>query len=753
MVVLLSRGSLRLPLLIGLGLSALPRSLQAQPPPPNSVAAGSGCDGEARPLVWRARRDNQTAYILGIRRLALHDVQPLPDVVHEVVKCADVVYFELACADGDYGSFLNHCTSYPVVDPKGSIKERLSEADFGSLHGSVTSLLANAAPDCSVAADRLRGALAAENAARNRTTLGTLRSYALSVLDAPECSLHKGSQSYEDWLRDRFSSTKRPAFGLEDISVRCQQFEGRALEQDSKLAHEFMHDFSDEAWVKNVSELQASMAKALRCGGLASLTGAERLFASDPADLAQRRQAFAKSIGKAIERHAGKQVLMVIDVAHLINLTNVSTGVVHLLHEDGFNVERLTNGLGCKESTYTEPGAKELNQCLEPVWMSQPKSCDSFKVAFEQRLGKDEMYGRTKYSSDCANCVSPNVSRSCECTISWTNTSSFQELCRNTSVDGVHGQVLELDLIRNPGSSSVGTDACEKKVRGIFQNCYATSCDIPLLEETHTRVWYSTDPTLSFGKVTIRPAGSLDDAGSSIDGMSGTSADRSRALIGLVAMCIGAVIVVAALMCCFMRPRTGTVKNKVPRGGWAHMAPKPSPREPFSARGRGTFSARGHGWVCQGNDESSDEGEDYDDHDDEMRASSTSFQLPADDPVHRQLLLQAMLMKQKLGEAGAQAVQQLKRSSLQGMHQSVIQSMQPIPMPGLRVGVAEGHSLSQSPSPYIPFGSASSAQLPSSPVHSAGSLYRPQHRHVGGTGYEALSVEEVQSSLGRGWRN
>lgn len=88
----------------------------------------------------------------------------------------------------------------------------------------------------------------------------------------------------------------------------------------------------------------------------------------------------------------------------------------------------------------------------------------------------------------------------------WENASGFAELCANTSVEdgAVHGQVLEMDLIRNPGVSREGPETAQKTIRGLYQRCYATSCSVPLLQEMTLRNWYKTDASLDAGIVVWR---------------------------------------------------------------------------------------------------------------------------------------------------------------------------------------------------------------------------------------------------------
>ncbi|CAJ1334711.1 unnamed protein product, partial [Effrenium voratum] len=147
-----------------------------------------------------------------------------------------------------------------------------------------------------------------------------------------------------------------------------------------------------------------------------------------------------------------------------------------------------------------------LDHCLKPPAQSQPPSCIQFEKQFGQILGKDMLHGRKVVPGPkCAECV--NSTSSCKCEMKWTNYDSFVNLCESTQVDGSHGKVYYLDMIRNPGSTRDGQALAEKTVGGLYQNCYAASCDIPIIQEMATRKWYKNDGSLDVGSVMVRTLG------------------------------------------------------------------------------------------------------------------------------------------------------------------------------------------------------------------------------------------------------
>lgn len=301
------------------------------------------------------------------------------------------------------------------------------------------------------------------------------------------------------------------------------------------------------------------------------------------------------------------------------------------------------------------------------------------------------------------------------------------DLCENTSVDGVQGEVWQLDLTRNPGSARAGKDVSEKKVSGIYRNCYATSCDIPLLKEREERLWHSADATLSIGEVSIRPVGHSEEHG------------RDWMSIGkwvLGALC-AAIVTVAALICCFMK---APKRERKTRGHQWH--PKSSPREPFQHHEQKVLNFRGMKDANVNDRRLFDDDSNSDDDrppptpppppGQQWRtwgAPAGPQSLPSidpDHPYHRHLLVQAQHMKAVISQAGAHAVQNMKMTGLHGMHQSVIESMRP-PFATFPTGPPQYQLLNSVPAPpgsspgsptTFAFPSSSSTFGPHSPASS-----------------------------------
>jgi len=178
-----------------------------------------------------------------------------------------------------------------------------------------------------------------------------------------------------------------------------------------------------------------------------------------------------------------------------------------LLAADGISTTPAGDGtLDCQVSDFEAPGAMALGHCLKPPSQNQPTSCTAFEITFDNLLGGDSMYQRTKAEPDsCKTCINSTVQ--CQCETEWSNTGDFENLCKSTEVDGTFGNVYWLDMMRNPGSTRTGRRLAQKTVVGLFQNCYATSCDISELQSMATRNWYKDDPDLAVASVSIRRLG------------------------------------------------------------------------------------------------------------------------------------------------------------------------------------------------------------------------------------------------------
>eukprot|EP00929_Paragymnodinium_shiwhaense_P042174 TRINITY_DN21870_c0_g1_i3.p1 TRINITY_DN21870_c0_g1~~TRINITY_DN21870_c0_g1_i3.p1 ORF type:complete len:544 (-),score=82.02 TRINITY_DN21870_c0_g1_i3:624-2255(-) len=209
---------------------------------------------------------------------------------------------------------------------------------------------------------------------------------------------------------------------------------------------------------------------------------------------------------------------------HFIDIPGAKS-IPTLLTEQGWNVQRLAKDqkLTCPASPhtcspYTPCGAAELGLCLAPPFEEQPDSCMKFAREFSKKVGKatpgDPLVGRSKDDSDCQACE--RAAGSCECTVRWTNSSVFESLC-NEPIDGVSGVVYEMNLERNPGSTHSQTVLAQKMIRGITQDCYATTCSKSFIEKMALRNWYSNVSSLPLGRVTLS---------------SGSPGSRSAALVG-----------------------------------------------------------------------------------------------------------------------------------------------------------------------------------------------------------------------------
>lgn len=236
---------------------------------------------------------------------------------------------------------------------------------------------------------------------------------------------------------------------------------------------------------------------------------------------------------QGIADQPGKTLLVVLGITHFLDWGTTKSVKTLIQEQAGMTFQRITTGtdLSCTASSYSAPGAKELGRCLLPPWRSQPPSCDAFTKAFKtaeaaaapaypapnKTLGLETM-GRTKKSHNCSTCVSSN--EPCECGFTWENDTSFADLCNRTTVDGVHGMVIYMDLTRNPGSVHKGPGLAEKTVKGLYQSCIASSCDIGFHQDIALRHWYAqeTGSQLAGGIVTLRFPGQHLDMGYDFSG-------------------------------------------------------------------------------------------------------------------------------------------------------------------------------------------------------------------------------------------
>lgn len=718
-----------------------------------SVSVEAPCDAADKPALWSLRQKDQTAFVLGIAHAPLVDMEPISDPVKEALGCADIVYFQLPCSVSSYGSFFEHCGTYPVVDPDDSMAVRLPKKDLKALEQGAQRLLNHTAPGCAAAAGRFKKATASLGDERNRTTLTEYHQQALRTLDASGCKVADGERSYEDWLRTGFAGRQRPVFGLEDVTAKCRlihESEVAPPAKEKKQAQQLADRFSQPEWAANMTALQNAQVRAAKCGDFSGLPQGEVHNADVPtlskSILSTRTSKLVKAMKKAIGQHSGKTLLFAIGVEHTADLAGAK-GVVSQLQSDGFTAERLGTGFSCTASTFTAPGSQELQKCFDPVDKQQPASCDNFRLAFNKELEGDPMYGRTKSSADCAECIGSDDA--CTCHVRWENQTDFQELCENTTVDGVSGKVWQLDLTRNPHSTRKGKEVAQKQVIGLYRNCYATSCNMELLQETERRMWHSSDSSLSVGKVYLRLPG-------------GDEKGELHVPKWLQALGIGSIVasILAVLMCHFLRVPCPCHRYL----GYGHddeFGVQPSPREPFAhghVKGRGlggsSFAHKIQSAAYSNESGSEDDGppptpppppgKEW------RRSAKPEDPMTHDDPFHRQLLTQAIQMKAALSVAGHNALQHMNAHGQHGLQQSVMESMRPPSFAGY-VGGGPPSVRYEQLSQVQPPGSPTSFSGGFSPAASPSASMRPQWLPAGmmnrspampSTSYTPLSQDE-----------
>lgn len=447
----------------------------------------------------------------------------------EALSCCDIAYFPTGCSLADksnvtgVGNYMAHCDYYPVTREKDTIAERLLSTQVVRLKEALQNLSTYAQAECRASANEFLSSVADLNSSTYRITLLTAFRRGMSSINPLWCT-DAGTASMETFLRQRWGQRK-PIFGLEDVSVECQAFQGNTVAEDQELAT-FMIDHFNEPWLSQMAKYQENMEQVMKCGDLDVLTtvaeGIKDLPLSSERNLQYRNNNLAWGVQKAMDANQDKNIFFAIPVTHLVDVAG-RTGVLSQLTKAGLNPVRQTPAVAaaerCQASTYEAPGAAALDHCLKPPAQSQPLSCIQFEKQFEQILGKDLMHGRVVTPGpNCGPCVS-NSTTTCTCEMKWSNYENFENLCKSTQVDGFHGQVYYLDMIRNPGSTREGLHLAEKTVGGLYQRCYASSCEIPIIQEMATRNWYKTDKSLDVGSVTVRkvdqPFGFVPNVGGS----------------------------------------------------------------------------------------------------------------------------------------------------------------------------------------------------------------------------------------------
>jgi len=464
-----------------------------------------------KPLVWRIDQGNRFAYIAGIYNLPSSKGPPLAGgPMAEALACCDVAYFPTGCSLADtsnvtgVGNYMAHCAYYPVTREKDTIAERITPSQLSALTETLKKWPEYAKLACKESAREFsQQALTSLNTTGSRNTLLSLFHKGIKAINPLWCTSSEEA-SMESFLRQQWGQRK-PIFGLEDVSVECQVYQGNTVQQDQELATYMVQHFTS-AGSANISSDQEQMVQVMKCGDLTTL---ETLIArmkglplSSERNLQYRNNNLAWGIQKALEANQDKNVFFAIPVTHLVDAAG-REGVLSLLAKEGLDAKRQSGPSGCQGSSYEAPGAAALNHCLKPPAQSQPLSCIQFEKQFAQILGKDELHGRKVVPGpNCAICV--NSTETCTCQMQWTNYENFVNLCKSTQVDGYHGEVYYLDMKRNPGSTREGLRLAEKTVAGLYQRCYASSCEIPIIQEMATRNWYKNDKSLDVGSVTVR---------------------------------------------------------------------------------------------------------------------------------------------------------------------------------------------------------------------------------------------------------
>eukprot|EP00913_Durusdinium_trenchii_P012963 g12172.t1 len=302
--------------------------------------AGMTCTSTT-PLVWKIQQGQRFAYIAGIYNLPESKAPPLEGgSMAEALSCCDIAYFPTGCSLADKSNVV-----------------RLKEA--------LQNLSTYAQAECRASANEFLSSVADLNSSTYRITLLTAFRRGMSSINPLWCT-DAGTASMETFLRQRWGQRK-PIFGLEDVSVECQAFQGNTVAEDQELAT-FMIDHFNEPW-------------------LSQMANSER-------NLQYRNNNLAWGVQKAMDANQDKNIFFAIPVTHLVDVAG-RTGVLSQLTKAGLNPVRQTPAVAaaerCQASTYEAPGAAALDHCLKPPAQSQPLSCIQFEKQFEQILGKDDV--------------------------------------------------------------------------------------------------------------------------------------------------------------------------------------------------------------------------------------------------------------------------------------------------------------------------------------------------------------------------
>jgi len=527
------------------------------------IAAAQDCQADSQPLLWEVAKGAQKVFLLAGNNENLEEVQPLPPSIVQAISCADIAYFAIACTPGEeggLGSFYEHCKDYPVSDSKDAIALRLSADAIFELREALNAVADNAPAECAEEALKVQRIAGKLSSVDYRRSLRMVYIETAAVLDKAKCHVDPftaGAHTaegggFEGWVREQFAATKRPVWGLLDIDDPCKFLSSTTSAEDKGLAAFMSTNFVNATWRARFQQHSADLAQAIKCGDVDRLGQMQDLLHTDV--FAKYNPMIAERIGKAMAIEPDKTLLIVLPVTHLFD-TPKSSSVPKILSQSGFTVQRMnTDGLTCPKSAYIGSGAKELKLCLMPPGKRQPQTCMDFEDKINHNLAVNPTYGRVVEESECTECF--DSSTPCVCSYYWANMTSFNDMCANTEVDGVRGQVWEVDMTRNPGSTRGGKGLTQKVVQASRMMCYATSCSTKLLEEHAKRSWYRNDPELNMGLVVLVKPGTR---GSSIVDLFGSW--WFLLLFALVCLAVAACL---ARVFFWKRPRPKPPKRSTP---------------------------------------------------------------------------------------------------------------------------------------------------------------------------------------------
>ncbi|CAJ1440504.1 unnamed protein product, partial [Effrenium voratum] len=239
------------------------------------VSTGATTCASREPLVWKIEQGKRFAYIAGISHIPSSKTPPLEGgPLAEALSCCDVAYFPTGCSLADksnvtgVGHYMSHCSYYPVLRQKDTIAERLAPQTLTDLQGALDKLVQYAPPACKSTAAEFQASVQNLNSTDYRLTLLSVFHRGLEAINPLWC-VDPGAKTLDTYLRQEWGQRK-PIFGLEDIAVECQAFQGHDVEQDQDLARYMASHFTDE-WLTQKSNLEEGMEEVMKCGDLTNL--------------------------------------------------------------------------------------------------------------------------------------------------------------------------------------------------------------------------------------------------------------------------------------------------------------------------------------------------------------------------------------------------------------------------------------------------------------------------------------------------